>query len=83
MKMTDGRKTITITMQEWNGSGYGPDFSQDFFDGARYDRELDCYVVHDVDYCIEQACGYANDIDDFSDCKHQRLLIETEVLFFD
>lgn len=40
MKMTDGCKTINITMREWNGSGYGPDFSQDFFDGARYDHEI-------------------------------------------
>lgn len=69
MKMTDGHKTITITMQEWNGSGYGPDFSQDFFDGARYDRELDCYVVPDVDYCVDQAFDYKNGRGDFADCE--------------
>ena len=69
MKMTDGRKTITITMQEWNGSGYGPDFSQDFFGGARYNWELDCYVVPDVDYCVDQAFDYKTGRGDFSDCE--------------
>lgn len=84
MKMTDGCKTINITMQEWNGSGYGPDFSQDFFAGARYDHEIDCYVVPDVDYCVGQAWDYANAVGDFSDCEpNPRLRVETEVLFCD
>lgn len=69
MKMTDGHKTITITMQEWNGSGYGPDFSQDFFEGARYDYEQECYVVQDVDYCVDQALDYKNGRGDFSGCE--------------
>ena len=56
MKMTDGKRTIDIQMKVWNGSGYGPDWSIDFFDAGSLPRnEDDVDVVDDVDYCIDQA----------------------------
>ena len=57
MKITDGKKTVSIRMMVWEGSGYSPDLSQDFFDAGSlpYDDETDTYTVEDVDYCIEQA----------------------------
>ena len=57
MKITDGKKTVEIRMMVWEGSGYSPDWSADFFDagGLPYDDEKDVYIVDDVDYCIEQA----------------------------
>lgn len=57
MKITDGKKTVEIRMMVWEGSGYSPDWSADFFDagGLPYDDEKDVYTVDDVDYCIEQA----------------------------
>lgn len=70
MKMTDGKKTIHITMCEWqNGSGCSPDWSKDFFSAGSlpYDDEKDAYVVEDVDYCIDQANDCINHTGDFND----------------
>ena len=60
MKMTDGKRTIEITIQKWNETGYtgyGEDWSKDFFDAGSlpYDEETDTYTVEDVDYCIDYA----------------------------
>lgn len=59
MKMTDGKKTVDITMKVWNdfNTGYSPDWSNDFFNAGilPYDEDEDLHIVDDVDYCIEQA----------------------------
>jgi hypothetical protein len=59
MKMTDGKKTVEITMKVWNdyNTGYSPDWSNDFFNAGilPYDEDEDFFIVYDVDYCIEQA----------------------------
>lgn len=59
MKMTDGKKTVEITMKVWNdfNTGYSPDWSNDFFNAGilPYDEDEDLFIVDDVDYCIEQA----------------------------
>lgn len=59
MKMTDGKKTVEITMKVWNdfNTGYSPDWSCDFFNAGilPFDEDEDFYIVDDVDYCIEQA----------------------------
>lgn len=57
MKITDGTKTVEIRIQKWNGSGYDPDWSADFFEAGclPYDEETDTYTVDDVDYCIDMA----------------------------
>ena len=34
MKMTDGTRTVEITMRKWTDHGYTPDFSNDFFDAG-------------------------------------------------
>lgn len=69
-KLTDGKKTIKITMCKWDGNGWTPDWSADFFavGGLPYDEERDAYRVEDLSYCIEQAedwkasrGDYAND----------------------
>lgn len=67
MKITDGKKTVEIKMQHWNGSGYDPDFSEEFFEagGLEYDEEADAYKVEDVDYCIDQATDCKNCTGDF------------------
>ena len=57
--MTDGKKTVEITMKVWNdfNTGYSPDWSNDFFNAGilPYDEDEDFFIVDDVDYCIEQA----------------------------
>ena len=57
MKLTDGKKTVEIKIQRWNGSGYDPDWSANYFNAGSlpYDEETDTYTVEDVDYCIETA----------------------------
>lgn len=68
-KLTDGKKTVEITMKMWKYGQYTPDWSNDFFEvgGLEYDEELDAYKVNDVDYCIEQAEDWKNGVGDFSD----------------
>ncbi len=57
MKITDGKKTVKIEIKRWNGSGYDPDWSNDYFVSSTlpYDEDTDTYTVEDVDYCIEMA----------------------------
>lgn len=57
MKLTDGKKTVKIEIRRWNGSGYGPDWSNDYFVAGSlpYDEDTDTYTVKDVDYCIDMA----------------------------
>lgn len=66
-RLYDGKKIAEITMNVWNGNGYTPDFSLDFFEvGALpYDEEKEAYVVDDVDYCIEQANDWKDSNGDF------------------
>lgn len=60
MKITDGKKIAEITMQEWDGSQWGLDWSLDFFEAGKlpYNEETDTYTVENVDYCIEQAVDW-------------------------
>ena len=68
MKITDGKKTVSIKLTTWNGTGYDPDWSNDFFNAGSlpYDEETDTYTVEDVDYCIEQAMDWKNSTGDFA-----------------
>lgn len=60
-RLTDGKKTAEISMTEWTGNGYTPDWSNDFFEvGAlKYNPETEAYEVEDVEYCVEQAQDWA------------------------
>ena len=69
MKITDGKKTVSIILTTWNGTGYDPDWSNDFFNAGslEYNDETDTYTVNDVDYCIDQAMDWKNSTGDFAD----------------
>lgn len=73
MKLTDGKKTINITMNEWNGSHYTPDWSNDFFQSGGLKTvwvdaiDDEAHQVQDVDYCAEQAEDWAAYRGDFYD----------------
>lgn len=69
MKMTDGKKLVQVTMKIWNGSGYGPDWANEFFEtaGLEFDGEVDAFMVDDVDYCIEQMEDWKNCTNDYID----------------
>ena len=66
-RLTDGKITVEITMNEWTGNGYTPDWSHDFFavGGLKYDDESDAYKVEDVEYCIDQARDWQNAVGDY------------------
>lgn len=66
MTMTDGTKTIEITMCTFDGLNLSPDFSHEFFE-APYDEEAGVYRVKDVDYCIERANDWRDGVGDFYD----------------
>lgn len=77
MKITDGKKTVEIRMMVWEGNGYSPDWSLDFFEASSlpYNDETDTYTVDDVDYCIDQAMewketneGFLGDIKTENNC---------------
>lgn len=57
MKITDGKKTVEIRIQRWNGSGYDPDWSIDYFTAGAlpYNEDTEAYTVDNVDYCIDAA----------------------------
>lgn len=68
-KLTDGKRTVSVRMMIWNGNGYDPDWSNDFFEvgGLPYHEDDHgdlVYEVKDVGYCIEQAQEWADEDDD-------------------
>ena len=69
MKLTDGKRTVAIKMQTWNGSGFDPDWSSDFFDvgGLPADDDTGASIVADVDYCIDQAQDWENRRGDYAE----------------
>lgn len=72
MKITDGSKTVEIMIKRWEGNGYGPDWSSDYFEAGSlpYDEETDTYRVDDVDYCIDFAR------DDFADDEDMVIFVD-------
>lgn len=66
-RLTDGKKTAEITIHEWAGKGWTPDWSNDFFVVATlpYDTEKETYIVNDVDWCIDQAMDWEQAAGDF------------------
>ena len=69
MKLTDGKRTVEILMMVWTGTGYSPDWSNDFFSAGELpcDENNDVHIVRDVDYCIEQAQDWRNQRGDYAD----------------
>lgn len=56
-RLTDNTKTVEITMSHWGGSGYTPDWSNDFFEVGSLKIAGDgiSYIVPNVDYCVSCA----------------------------
>lgn len=69
--LTDGKNTAGITMRTWTGSGWGPDWSNDFYEVGGLKKVDVCgelaHEVDDLDYCIEQAHDWENKRGDFFD----------------
>ncbi len=71
IRLTDGKKTVEITMGIFDGTNLSPDFSADFFEagGLPYDNDREAYVVPDVDYCADYANDWKSGTGDFWDSK--------------
>lgn len=62
MKMSDMTRTVDIKMQVWEGTGYQPDWSYDFFEaGALPLVDDEIRYVPDVEYCIDAAREWESD----------------------
>lgn len=62
MTITDGKRTVEIRMMIWNGTGYGPDWSNDFFNAGLLPCDDEgVYTVPNVEYCIDAAQGWENE----------------------
>lgn len=78
-KLTDGKRTVEITMQNWDTENhcYDCDFFSDFFEvgGLKMDDD-GAYLVPDVEYCIEAAHDWENFagdfVDDYNDPRFER-----------
>lgn len=84
-RLTDGKKTVDIEMMVWEGNGYTPDWSADFFEvgNLEFDEEVGAYKVVDVDYCIDQANDWRKSTGDFSNDKpneNNTVFVDGEVL---
>lgn len=68
-RLTDGKRTLEIAMNNWTKNDYTPDWSADFFDVGClcYNEDIDAYQVEDVDYCVEQALDWENNTGDYID----------------
>lgn len=69
-KFFDGKNILEITIQEWNGSGYTPDWSADFFEAGRFtfNDSIDAHVItldDSLEYMIEYAEDWENCRGDF------------------
>lgn len=77
MLLYDGKIAVNLEMREWeDGSGYGDDFSYDFFDAGDLERvkldppicgESDVYLVDSVEYCVGMARDARDHTGDFTD----------------
>lgn len=81
-RLTDGMRTIEITMATWNGNGWSPDWSCDFFEvgGLEFDEKASAYKVRDIAYCIDQANDWKFGRGDYCD---ERLDLEDMGMGFD
>lgn len=69
-KLTDGKQTVVITMSTWEGTGYSPDWSDDFFNVGALpwaDEEEGIFFVPDISYCVEQANDWKMGVGDYAD----------------
>lgn len=68
-RLTDGNKTIEVTLKVWDGNGYTPDWSEDFYGVGMlpYDEAANAYRVDNVDWCVDAAEDWRLCRGDFAD----------------
>lgn len=67
MLITNGKKTVEVTLRTWDGNRYSQDYAVDIFvdDCMKYNVENDCYITYDmesflmmIDDCINGNSSY-------------------------
>ena len=62
-------RVAEIEMKVWEGNGYSPDWSGDFFETGRLvylEDGADAYEVEDIEYLIEIALDWKYGVGDFA-----------------
>lgn len=89
IRLIDDKKVVEISLREWDEENmqYGSDWAADFFevgnlktvedDECAYDP---AYVVHDVDYCVEQANDMVAGEGDFAGEPQSNLFVDVTEL---
>lgn len=81
MRITDGKKTIEITMKEWEGNYWSDELSDDFFqDLEKIGWPDKVGLATDVDYCIDYANDWAERKGDFEDEEGGERMIGVEAI---
>lgn len=90
MKITDGYKTVDITMKVWDKQNNewkfaGENLANDFFEVAALPMSNEgTYIVKDVDYCVEEANDWAeclgNHYDEERDDEERSLTVEDKTV---
>ena len=83
-RLTDGKRTIEISMNNWTENGGTPDWSADFFDVGclSYNDDLDAYCVKNVVYCARQALDWMNNRGDYYDYDADPEEVENRTVFY-
>ena len=83
-RLTDGKRTLEITMNNWTENGGTPDWSADFFDVGclHYNVDLDAYTVEDVEYCKCQAEDWMNNTGDYFDYDADPEEVDNRIVFY-
>lgn len=72
IRLIDNNRAVEISIREWDeeNTQYGPDWAADFFEVGALKHidgtDPEAYIVHDVDYCIEQANDMVAGVGDFA-----------------
>ena len=63
----DSEHFVEISMCTWQGNGFSPDFSADFYSvgGLQYDAEREAYRVDDISCLLDAAEDWKKGVGDF------------------
>ncbi|MBQ6621933.1 MAG: helix-turn-helix domain-containing protein [Mogibacterium sp.] len=76
MRLTDGKRTIEITMREWDGVNWGQDIAGEFFAGAELIDNDPYTALADIDYAIDNAKDWESHAGDYDDDDETERLVE-------
>ena len=76
MRLTDGKRTIEVTMREWDGTNWGQDIAGEFFADAELIDNDPYTALADIDYAIDNAKDWESHAGDYDDDDETERLVE-------